>query len=208
MDNNQEELYADLFAYRFSLLDENDNENDNSNENDNENDNNEREIIKKLKLKLIELGYQREELTSILSNFYRFYGIEVNEETIDEVRVYVFNFNTALTNELNLMNTHNPAFSLLISRINEFINSNSNLNEVQEDVKITVEESAVEQLPLIKIMETATCSICMEDLKIDTDATKLNCNHLYHPECIKSYLLNYDYKCPLCRSDVGNHKFT
>ena len=87
------------------------------------------------------------------------------------------------------------------------LNSTSNLNELQEDVKITVEETAVEQLPLIKITENNTCSICMEDLKIDTEATKLNCNHLYHPDCIKSYLLNYDYKCPLCRADVGNHKY-
>ena len=46
----------------------------------------------------------------------------------------------------------------------------------------------------------------MESFNEDDEAKQLPCNHLCHPECIKAHLLNYDYKCPLCRTDVGNHK--
>jgi len=199
-DENKEDLYADLFAYRFALLDEY--------------ENNEIEIIKKLKYKLIDWGYQGEELSEILRRFYRFYMINIDEDLINSVRIYVFNFDRAINNELNLMSNHNPNFSLLINRISELIASYpspENENENQEDIKITVEEDAIEQLPLIKITdkeveEKTNCSICMEGFNLDDEAKQLPCNHLYHPECIKAHLLNYDYKCTLCRTDVGYHK--
>ena len=53
-NNNNDELFADLFAYRFALLDMY--------------EDNEIEIIKKLKYKLIDLGYREEELSEILRN--------------------------------------------------------------------------------------------------------------------------------------------
>lgn len=197
-NQNHEDLYADLFAYRFALLDMY--------------EDNEIEIIKKLKYKLIDWGYREEELSEILRNFYRFYVINIDENLIDSVRIYVLNFNRAINNELNLMSNNNPSFSLLLNRISEFIaNYPSTENENQEDIKITVEEEAIEQLPIVKITEKevedkVNCSICMESFNKDDEAKKLICNHLYHPECIKAHLLNYDYKCPLCRTDVGSHK--
>jgi hypothetical protein len=197
-NNNNQELYADLFAYRFALLDMY--------------EDNEIEIIKKLKYKLIDWGYREEELSEILRNFYSYYLINIDENLIDSVRIYVLNFNRAINNELNLMSNHNPSFSLLLNRISEFIaNYPAIENENQEDIKITVEEEAIEQLPIVKITEKEVedkinCSICMEPFNKDDEAKKLICNHLYHHECIKSHLLNYDYKCPLCRTDVGNHK--
>jgi len=198
---NNDELYADLFAYRFALTDEIE-------------EINEIDIIKKLKYKLIDWGYSGENLSNILKGFYRYYMIDINEDLIDNVRIYVFNFDRAINNELNLMSNNDPSFSLLINRISHLISnysSDDNQNENQEDIKITVEEDAINKLPMVKIgtkeiEENTNCSICMEPFKIEEEATQLQCYHLYHPECIKSHLLNYDYKCPLCRSDVGNHK--
>jgi len=187
--NIEEELFADLFAYRFLLIEEYEYE--------------EIDIIQKLKLKLIELNYDRNELNRIIYNFYRYYNIDVNEETIESVRIYIYNFNNALNNELNIMAQYNPAISILMNRLN---NIRLIPNE-EENVKITVEEEAIEKLPTIIISEENNeCSICMEELKINTEGIKLKCNHIYHKNCIKSYLLNYDYKCPLCRADVGHHK--
>lgn len=57
MSSSNAELFADLFAHRFSLLDIY--------------PENESEIIRRLKLKLYEWGYERLTINEILFNFYR-----------------------------------------------------------------------------------------------------------------------------------------
>jgi hypothetical protein len=53
-----------------------------------------------------------------------------------------------------------------------------------------------------------TCSICLEDINIiKEDIVKLNCNHIFHLDCISKVENN---SCPLCRGDIlngcpGNH---
>jgi len=183
--NNLEELYADLFAYRFSLQDIY--------------EDNETEIIKKLKMKLIELNYNRNDINNIIYNFYRFYNIQ-----IDLIEIQ----NTGELISYNIQNHIN-----LISRLRELLNENIGLelNEnIQEDVKITVNETAINNLPIIIVEKDIeeNCSICMEQFKKENKLIKLDCKHMFHINCIKEYLLNYDYKCPLCRCDVGSHKYS
>jgi hypothetical protein len=43
------------------------------------------------------------------------------------------------------------------------------------------------------------CSICFDELKDGTYT--LSCNHIYHKECIKTWLSNHT-TCPLCRANV------
>ena len=40
------------------------------------------------------------------------------------------------------------------------------------------------------------CSICLESMKAAQEAIKLDCNHTYHSQCIKTYLTEYNHKCP------------
>ena len=45
-------------------------------------------------------------------------------------------------------------------------------------------------------------------LSEDNDNFKYNClpcNHSYHTECIKQYLKDYDYHCPICKKECGDH---
>lgn len=245
--DNIEELYADLFAYRFLLLDIY--------------GENEREIIIKLKIKLLDLEYRDSEINDILFNFYRFYNINIDYSELENISVYyynigllnynidldinnsnilretsnisdVFNFlNTSvLTSNLNIPNEINNEIqdeyeeeisninrniniinpSIILNRINSLINNRlEELIENAEDVKITIEEDRIDKLEK-NILENDTdvnCSICLEQLKKENEIIKLDCSHIYHSDCIKTYLLNYDYKCPLCRTDVGNHKY-
>ena len=37
----------------------------------------------------------------------------------------------------------------------------------------------------------------------DNIIRQLNCNHIYHKECIDKYLLEYSNKCPICRAECG-----
>ena len=49
-----------------------------------------------------------------------------------------------------------------------------------------------------------SCPICFEDFKIDEDVVSLpSCEHLYHTECIKTWLVKNPL-CPMCRSNVRN----
>ena len=86
---------------------------------------------------------------------------------------------------------------------NQIINTLDSL----EDVKVTLDQSIFDKLPLIvfpdcnhKIEEP--CNICMEDY-IDGDILKqLPCNHYYHKDCISQWLCNEKTTCPMCRKDV------
>jgi len=47
------------------------------------------------------------------------------------------------------------------------------------------------------------CSICLDDMKINQEVIELQCNHIYHSNCINEYLTNYNYKCPCCKEEIG-----
>ncbi len=51
-----------------------------------------------------------------------------------------------------------------------------------------------------------TCSICMDDYKDESDVRQLNCKHVFHRDCIDPWLLNENYKCPICRDDTLENK--
>ena len=45
------------------------------------------------------------------------------------------------------------------------------------------------------------CSICLEDFKDEDILKKLNCNHIFHKECLTPWLNDHN-NCPLCRCMV------
>lgn len=42
------------------------------------------------------------------------------------------------------------------------------------------------------------CVICLDAFKKDEKISKLECNHIYHTECIKLWFTN-NLSCPMCR---------
>ena len=52
--------------------------------------------------------------------------------------------------------------------------------------------------PLQLNTDLGDCSICLN--KLDSDIHKTDCNHIYHRKCYEEWL-NYDTRCPLCRTD-------
>lgn len=51
-----------------------------------------------------------------------------------------------------------------------------------------------------------TCSICLDDIHANTNTNKnvkLDCNHLFHYDCISKIKNN---KCPLCRRKIINEE--
>lgn len=47
-----------------------------------------------------------------------------------------------------------------------------------------------------------TCSICLENFKINEGYRKLNCNHVFHKKCIDKWFLSGHRECPMCREDA------
>lgn len=173
MDN--EELFADLFAYRFALLDIY--------------PDNEREIIVKLKLKLFALGHNRAAINRTIYEFYQHYSIPITEIEIENSNIMIY---------------PNLLFSTLMNIID-----NTNDEEVQEETEVLTEEE-FNNLEVIKIDKTnapdvdCECSICIDNFSEGHEIIKLPCNHLFHFNCIKSHLMSYNNKCPLCRGNVIN----
>ena len=44
------------------------------------------------------------------------------------------------------------------------------------------------------------CSICFDEIK-EEDKKKINCNHVFHKDCLSPWLVN-ENTCPLCRQTV------
>ena len=46
------------------------------------------------------------------------------------------------------------------------------------------------------------CSICLDEFKEDDILKKLNCEHIFHKDCLEPWLNNNNRNCPLCRTDI------
>ncbi|KAJ9163633.1 hypothetical protein P3X46_023282 [Hevea brasiliensis] len=64
-------------------------------------------------------------------------------------------------------------------------------------------KTAIEALEIIKIEDsTEHCMICLEELLIGSEVTRMPCSHLYHSGCILNWL-EKSRACPLCRFEIA-----
>ena len=105
----------------------------------------------------------------------------------------------------------NPPAPQVIS-INQFMNSfNDLINTIEnlqppqpmEDVKVTLKnEKTIKKYKLEKDLDDK-CTVCLCPLKKDDMVWELKCKHVFHQDCIKTWLKEYNYKCPVCREEAG-----
>ena len=83
-----------------------------------------------------------------------------------------------------------------------------------EDVRVTLQDNELESIRTIKFSEIndpkideKKCSICMTKFADDDDISILKCNHIFHEDCIKEWLKEYNYRCPVCRCETGTAKY-
>jgi hypothetical protein len=53
-----------------------------------------------------------------------------------------------------------------------------------------------------EIRDNEVCSICWDNIDASSDAIALECNHVFHNECIKSWA-NIRAICPMCRKSLS-----
>ncbi|RRT67346.1 hypothetical protein B296_00011717 [Ensete ventricosum] len=60
-------------------------------------------------------------------------------------------------------------------------------------------KAAVEAMPTVKIEESMSCSICLEELETGAEAREMPCKHKFHGGCILPWLELHS-SCPICRA--------
>lgn len=218
MDN--EALFLDLFAYRINYLDFS---------------NYESYIISKLKLKLIELGYQENELNILLFGFYNYFDIPITMSEIESVQTILMsstllpiNINNPLNNNedddnedddipplvenpfniINLLNTIlGGQFILPNEQFNQGLHPTliQPLDNVLEDIVVTTDENTLNTLNILKITKDMNerCTICLSEMIEDEEYLDIKCKHIFHKDCLETYLKNYNHICPVCREEIG-----
>jgi hypothetical protein len=67
----------------------------------------------------------------------------------------------------------------------------------QEEVKIDIQSKL-----FVDTEKTFTsCSICSDDYKDEDLVTSLNCNHIFHTNCIEEWG-HYNPVCPVCKATI------
>lgn len=69
--------------------------------------------------------------------------------------------------------------------------------------------SEISHLPKVRITKDmmdpstgkASCSICMDDVAIGDEVTRLWCSHWFHESCVEAWLKEHD-SCPQCRKGI------
>ena len=108
-----------------------------------------------------------------------------------------------LFNEFNVMR-HNVFIDIIIIQ-----NHDENLENL-ENVKNIVIQEELDKIQISEFSDIKTdekqCSICLDDFEPSSKIRLINCKHLFHSECLDTWLLQHDYKCPHCREKVAEYK--
>lgn len=67
-----------------------------------------------------------------------------------------------------------------------------------EELSDYLQSKLIEVAPCPLGEDIVQCSICLEEMKEGTEAVQLDCQHLYHTECVKLWFYRKD-SCPLCK---------
>jgi len=83
----------------------------------------------------------------------------------------------------------------------------SRLTEIIGNVKTGLSEEKLKRFPFFilkthyKISREEKCHICIDTWEDNQRLTRLNCFHLFHTECISTWLKEKK-KCPICNHEV------
>jgi len=83
-------------------------------------------------------------------------------------------------------------------------NGKESLSQESLDANTTVETFSILD-PSIK-EKYDSCPICFDDFKDENIVRKIQCTHIFHKDCIDPWLLNENYKCPVCRKNTLSDK--
>ena len=135
-----------------------------------------------------------------------------NQESISQPSLN--NLNTLLGNIINsnpliIVPSFSTQQTLTQSLFNPILSGFLLTEPTMDDVVSTLDDSENDKLKVYNLIEKKEekCSICMCEINIDEHVCDLPCTHTFHNECIQPWLKHYNYKCPVCRKEVGKPKY-
>jgi hypothetical protein len=174
--------------------------------------NDENKIIQMLKMNLMEQNYSENEANNMLRNFYNYYGIDIDLNVFSEILPMPHSDATILNNIVaNIISSRNND-TINYNLVNSFVNILSNMVHPsidEDDVVCSLDHEEINNLEKYNLKDNFNekCNICLDDMLKDQEVIKLPCEHIYHSCCISEYLNKYNYKCPVCRKEVGKPKY-
>lgn len=83
--------------------------------------------------------------------------------------------------------------------------------EASESETIGIEPEEVTRIPMIKVTQFhvkkgSQCTTCMEAFVLEEEVARLNCQHIFHRECIIPWLVKNN-TCPVCRRVADPQKW-
>ena len=128
----------------------------------------------------------------------------------------IFNENFEVINELlvsELKRYLRQHFRIQLFSQRLLSNIDSNNLPYMEDVKLVLTHEELEKIPSKIFKELSTeikikcdnCSVCRDEFRENDTIKLLNCEHIFHADCISNWLTQYSYKCPCCRSETGKY---
>ena len=93
----------------------------------------------------------------------------------------------------------------LLNDHQQFCQVNSNCKNYKDYVQYThqPQQQRFQKNADVKAGEEEKCIICLLDFENNEEVRKYTCNHVFHPMCIDSWLVN-NSNCPICKRDMKN----
>jgi hypothetical protein len=197
--NNSELNNSELNNSELNNSELSDNENNNNENNDNENNDNNSDISELPEL----IDNNLPNLPNIFNNLH---FIQNN------TNIPYFNYLAPEYNNLpNLLNGNQNDFNYLSPQyiFNNILTNTVFNNFTTDDVVCTLNKETIDKLNKYILTENliTDCNICLAKLVKNEVVIELNCNHIYHSECIKEWFEKYNYKCPICKKEQGHPEY-
>jgi uncharacterized protein YjbI with pentapeptide repeats len=207
LENNNLENYDDVNNNLENYDDvNNDNDDEETNEEINEdtsgniiNFSNNNQIIRNIQLSFTPINSR----TTIE---YTFNQDSISQPSLNNLNTLLRNINS---NPLIILPSFSTNQTISQSLFNPILSGIFLTEPIMDDVVSTLDDSENDKLKVYKLIEKKEekCSICMSEINIDEQVCDLPCNHTFHNECIQPWLKHYNYKCPVCRKEVGKPKY-
>lgn len=130
--------------------------------------------------------------------------LTVPQQYLDKMPLYIYTLDPSLAKEMEVMPSAPPPALTKMSP------SPSPLLPDSEQVPIAslVRRSSVPSSTAANIVphpafQQPTCAICLDDfIPNTTPVRELPCRHIFHPDCVDSFLLRNSSLCPMCKNST------
>jgi hypothetical protein len=122
--------------------------------------------------------------------------LNVDQQTLDKLPIYTYSVGAAAGNEKDVPQPPLPVAGVPSSSIDPA--TSANLSPLTRHASAPTSIGAT-----TSILSQPTCPICLDDFEAnETQVRELPCRHIFHPDCIDTFLLRNSSLCPMCKQSV------